>query len=64
MQKATLLDNVSIVLVDTRTPANIGAAARCMMNMGLSRLILVDPLKTRIGMPAAGLEAKCVLNNS
>jgi len=45
MQKATLLDNVSIVLVDTRTPANIGAAARCMMNMGLGHLILVDPPK-------------------
>lgn len=40
-----LLDNISIVLVDTKTPANIGAAARCMMNMGLSRLILVDPPK-------------------
>ncbi len=45
MQNATLLDNVSIVLVDTKTPANIGAAARCMMNMGLRRLILVDPPK-------------------
>jgi len=39
------LDNISIVLVDTKTPANIGATARCMMNMGLSRLILVDPPK-------------------
>jgi TrmH family RNA methyltransferase len=38
-----LLDNISIVLVDTKTPANVGATARCMMNMGLSRLILVDP---------------------
>jgi TrmH family RNA methyltransferase len=38
-----LLDNISIVLVDTKTPGNIGAAARGMMNMGLSRLILVDP---------------------
>jgi len=37
------LDNVSIVLVHTKTPANIGAVARCMMNMGLSRLILVRP---------------------
>jgi len=43
MQKQTLLDNISIVLVDTKTPANIGAVARCMMNTGLSRLILVDP---------------------
>jgi TrmH family RNA methyltransferase len=38
-----LLDNISIVLVDTKTPANIGATARCMMNMGLSRLLLVQP---------------------
>ena len=45
MQSNPLLDNVSIVLVDTRTPANIGAVARCMMNMGLGRLILVDPPK-------------------
>jgi TrmH family RNA methyltransferase len=37
------LHNISIVLVDTKTPANIGATARCMMNMGLSRLILVQP---------------------
>jgi TrmH family RNA methyltransferase len=43
MQKRSLLDNISIVLVDTKTPANIGAVARCMMNTGLSRLILVDP---------------------
>ncbi len=39
------LDNVSIVLVRTKTPGNIGAVARCMMNMGLSRLILVRPPK-------------------
>jgi TrmH family RNA methyltransferase len=45
MNKASLLDNISIVLVDTKTPANIGAAARGMMNMGLSRLILVRPPK-------------------
>lgn len=39
----SLLDNISIVLVDTKTPANIGATTRCMMNMGLSRLVLVNP---------------------
>ena len=43
MKKRSLLDNISIILVDTKTPANIGAVARCMMNTGLSRLILVDP---------------------
>lgn len=39
------LDNISIILVDTKTPANIGATARCMMNMGLRRLLLVAPRK-------------------
>ncbi len=29
--------------MDSRTPANIGAAARCMMNMGLTRMVLVNP---------------------
>jgi len=41
------LQNVSIVLVDTKTPANIGATARCMMNMGMDRLVLVNPPKDR-----------------
>jgi TrmH family RNA methyltransferase len=45
MQNQSPLDNVCIVLVHTRTPANIGAAARCMMNMGISRMVLVDPPK-------------------
>jgi len=45
MHKQSLLDNISIVLVETRTPANIGSIARCMMNMGLNRLVLVNPLR-------------------
>lgn len=36
--------NVSIVLVNTSHPGNIGAAARAMKNMGLSKLTLVDPV--------------------
>lgn len=38
-----LLDNVSIVLVGIRNPGNIGSAARAMKNMGVTRLVLVDP---------------------
>ncbi len=60
MQNQALLDNVSIILVDTKTPANIGAVARCMMNMGLSRLVLVDPPIDRNGDAlklAAGADA-------
>lgn len=37
------LDNLSIVLVRTKAAANIGAVSRCMMNTGLSRLVLVRP---------------------
>nr|MDA8164203.1 tRNA methyltransferase [Desulfobacteraceae bacterium] len=36
-----LLARVAIVLVEPKYPENIGAAARCAMNMGLSRLIVV-----------------------
>jgi len=37
------LDNIAIVLVEPQIPENIGAAARAMCNMGLSRLILINP---------------------
>ena len=37
------LSAVRIVLVATSHPGNIGAAARAMHTMGLSRLVLVDP---------------------
>jgi len=36
-----MLDNITIVLVEPRYPENIGAAARCGLNMGISRLIVV-----------------------
>jgi len=38
-----LLQGVHIVLVGTTHPGNIGATARAMKNMGLSRLWLVQP---------------------
>ena len=37
------LDHIAILLVEAQIPENIGAAARAMRNMGLSRLILVEP---------------------
>jgi TrmH family RNA methyltransferase len=36
-------DNLRIVLVATRNPLNIGAAARAMANFGFSRLRVVNP---------------------
>ncbi len=38
-------DRLRIVLVGTQHPGNIGAAARAMKTMGLSRLVLVAPEK-------------------
>jgi len=37
------LDNISIVMVGTTHPGNIGAAARAMHNMSISKLVLVNP---------------------
>ena len=38
-----LLDNIAIVLMKPKYPENIGAAARCAVNMGISRLLVVHP---------------------
>lgn len=37
------LDNIKIVMVETTHPGNIGAAARAMNNMQMSKLALVNP---------------------
>ncbi|MBK6603270.1 MAG: RNA methyltransferase [Betaproteobacteria bacterium] len=39
------LDSIRIVLVATSHAGNIGAAARAMLTMGVTRLLLVDPLR-------------------
>jgi tRNA (cytidine32/uridine32-2'-O)-methyltransferase len=39
-----MLGNIRIVLVNTSHTGNIGSAARAMKTMGLSQLILVDPI--------------------
>ena len=38
-----IFDNISIVMINTTHPGNIGAAARALKNMGLRKLVLVDP---------------------
>ena len=37
------LDNVVVILAQTKYPGNIGSAARAMFNMGLSQLVLAAP---------------------
>ncbi len=39
------LDNISVILNEPRFPENIGAAARCCCNMGVSRLLVVRPYR-------------------
>lgn len=39
------LSQIRVVLVNTSHPGNIGSTARAMANMGLTKLILVDPVE-------------------
>jgi len=48
-----LLANVKIVLVNTSDCRNIGSAARAMKTMGLSQLVLVDPIEMPNGQAQA-----------
>jgi TrmH family RNA methyltransferase len=41
--ESSFLDNLVVVLVSTRNPLNIGAAARAMSNFGFSQLRVVNP---------------------
>lgn len=65
-----VLNNIRIVLVNTSHPGNIGATARAMKTMGLTRLYLVEPLQypcaeaTARASGADDVLAKAVVCNS
>jgi TrmH family RNA methyltransferase len=66
----TNLDNLRVVLVATRNPLNIGAAARAMSNFGVFRLRVVNPYevafreaRSAVGA-SSGLLAKAKLYDS
>ena len=48
-----MLENIRIVLVNTSHTGNIGSTARAMKTMGLSQLVLVDPLSPPDGQASA-----------
>lgn len=48
-----MLENVRIILVNTSHTGNIGSAARAMKTMGLSQLVLVDPVEAPDGKASA-----------
>ena len=59
------LDHIAIVLVQPQIPENIGAVARAMHNMGLSRLVLVEPKSCdpcRVGKTATGSSIDLIEN--
>ncbi|MFQ3221532.1 MAG: tRNA (cytidine32/uridine32-2'-O)-methyltransferase, partial [Paraglaciecola sp.] len=48
-----MLENIKIVLVKTSHTGNIGSTARAMKTMGLSQLVLVDPVTAPDGKASA-----------
>lgn len=58
------LGNLVIVLVRTRNPLNVGAAARAMSNFGLHRLRLVNPYEVAFREARSAVGASDVLKNA
>src|SRR6266478_7364447 len=54
-------DRLRVVLVSTRNPLNIGAAARAMSNFGFSRLRLVNPYSVAYREARSAVGASSVL---
>jgi tRNA C32,U32 (ribose-2'-O)-methylase TrmJ len=55
------LDNLRVVLVSTRNPLNIGAAARAMSNFGFSHLRVVNPYEPAYREARSAVGAASVL---
>jgi TrmH family RNA methyltransferase len=58
------LDNLVVVLVRTRNPLNIGAAARAMSNFGAHRLRLVNPYSVAFREARSAVGASDVLKHA
>jgi len=55
------LEDLSVVLVRTRNPLNIGAAARAMSNFGVFDLRLVKPFEKAFREAVSAVGARTVL---
>src|SRR5271170_7423983 len=58
------LDNLRVVLVATRNPLNIGAAARAMSNFGVAHLRVVNPYQVAFREARSAVGASKVLENA
>lgn len=57
-------DNLRIVLVETRNPLNIGAAARAISNFGFRHLRLVDPYRVAYEEARSAVNASEILRTA
>jgi tRNA/rRNA methyltransferase len=57
-------DNLRVVLVATRNPLNIGAAARAMNNFGFRRLRLVNPYNVAYQEARSAVHAQDILHHA
>jgi TrmH family RNA methyltransferase len=58
------LDNLRVVLVSTRNPLNIGAAARAMSNFGVTRLRVVNPYELAFREARSAVGASPILTQA
>lgn len=64
MSASSELDRLCVVLVATRNPLNIGAAARAMSNFGFSRLRVVNPYELAFREARSAVGAAELLRNA
>ena len=64
MPGGTRFDNLRVVLVATRNPLNIGAAARAMSNFGFRHLRLVNPYQVAYREARSAVRAGEILKNA
>ena len=57
-------DRLRVVLVATRNPLNIGAAARAMSNFGFARLRIVNPYEVAFREARSAVGASALLENA
>ncbi|HEX8925021.1 MAG TPA: TrmJ/YjtD family RNA methyltransferase [Terriglobales bacterium] len=64
MRSRSLFDQVVVVLVSTRNPLNIGAAARAMSNFGFSQLRVVNPYELAFREAKSAVGAAALLRGA
>src|SRR5271166_3506977 len=57
-------DNLRVVLVATRNPLNLGAAARAMSNFGFAHLRVVNPYEVAFREARSAVGASAILANA